>query len=199
MKKTILAIMLALALLVIPAGSALAADVSKDVTVKASPAILSIAVTPDTWDIDNTWPADATLVRRATTYYSNPKNGNSEKVAPSSTVAANECGFTLTNDGQVRVDTTILMGDMGSMLNGELGYTTSDVDKFGASFYVQGGTWPVGDPEILKKTVGGTAFISALDPGAIGFGIALKTQMNSFLAAAVLSSTVTIKATEVGP
>lgn len=63
MRKTLLAILLALALVVIPVGSALAAT-SADVTVTATPGIISITVDNPTYDfgaiLENTTPSTTT-------------------------------------------------------------------------------------------------------------------------------------------
>jgi len=205
MKKTILAIMLALALVVIPAGSALAADVSKEVTVTASPAILSFDVTPTAWPIDGT-----NLIIRDTPYYSKPDGGD-DTVVPTNPVNATECRFTFTNTGDVTIDITVKMADFMKtgtpptaityMANDGFGYTVNGVDEFGASGYIEDpGPWPPA-PEVIF-TEAGNLFINdlpATGADTVKWGIALLTQTNSFLVDEDIQSIVTCTAAEVGP
>jgi hypothetical protein len=80
MRKTLLAIVLALALAVVPAAGVLA-DTTAGVTVTATPSFLGIENTPPSWPIG--------------------------PVTADTDVASGEAYFTLTNVGSVEIDTTI--------------------------------------------------------------------------------------------
>ena len=80
MKKTLLAILLALALIVVPVGSALAGDTA-GVTVTATPSFLGIENSPSTWPIGT--------------------------VTADTDEETGEGNFTLTNVSNVAIDTTI--------------------------------------------------------------------------------------------
>lgn len=190
MKRTILAILLALALLVIPASSAFAATTAT-VTVTATPAIVSITNAPGTWVIDT--PNKTT---KNTTYYDNPLGQKTAPVGPN--VAPGECTFTLTNNGDVTVNTTISMGSfLGGatpMTNGGGGYTVSGANSFGASAYINGDAWPGG--AITLTIAGGTFYNGLAALGTKLWGIALLTQTSSFTDATLQNSTVNIIAAE---
>jgi hypothetical protein len=81
LKRTILAIMLALALVAIPVSTALAAT-SQDVTVTATPTFISISNSPGSFDFG--------------------------PVIASSTPDTTEDYFTVTNDSSVNIDVTIV-------------------------------------------------------------------------------------------
>ena len=198
MKRTLIALLLALALVVIPVGSAFAATTA-DVTVTATPSILSISVedkglTPDpaNWVINDVAETGTTKIVRDTTYYANP---GSDTTAPSATVLATECYFTLFNDGDVAADITILMTDLNVavMTNGEGGYLVNGATSFGASAYIEGDDW---DADAIDLLTTPSAFQTALATGDIDFGVALLTQDDSFTSAVALSGTITLEATE---
>ena len=141
MRKTLFAIMLALALVLIPVGSAFAATTAT-VTVTATPSILSITQCPGYLGSKLALSTPVTKIVRNTTYYSNPLG---DTTAPTgAAVVDGECRFTLTNNGDVNVDITINMTDLGTMTNGEGGYTVNGATSFGASAYVSGSAWPGG-------------------------------------------------------
>ena len=107
MKKTLLAMLLALALVVVPVGSALA-DTSQDVTVTATPSYISIANAPGTWTINGL--DGSGVIEPNTTYYANP-DGTDDVTPPSATVFAIECNFQITNTSSVATDITVTWGD----------------------------------------------------------------------------------------
>ena len=80
MRKTLIAILMALALVVIPVGSAFAATTAA-VTVTATPTFISITNLPTSWGIG--------------------------VVAASTTPSTGETNFTITNSSSVPIDTTI--------------------------------------------------------------------------------------------
>jgi hypothetical protein len=86
-RKTLIAILIALALVVIPVGSALAATTA-DVTVTATPTFISITNSPSSYDFG--------------------------VVAESSTPNTGETNFTITNSSSVAIDTTIKCNGWGT-------------------------------------------------------------------------------------
>jgi len=196
MKKTILAIMLALALVVIPAGNAFAA-ISDDVEVTATPSILSITVvdkgsTPDpaNWIINDVAEATGQLIVRDTTYYANPLGDTTVPVG----VVDGECHFTLTNDGDVNADIDISMTDLSGMTIVAGGYTVNGATSFGASAYISGAAFPGGNVNLFTTD---TDFQNNFAPGSVDWGVALKTQTDSFTVAGDLSGTIDLIAEEV--
>ena len=193
MKKTILAILMAVALIVIPVGNALAAS-SVDVTVTASPAVISLTVLPTTWDINDEVAGDG-LVRINTTYYANPTG---DETAPNNPVVDGDCRFTFTNDGTVNIDIACDFADFTSgdaMQNSEGGYTVNGANDFGASGYASGAAWPGGAVDFLST--GSAEFIDDLAvSGTIMWGAAILMQSGDFVSAVTMDSTITCTATE---
>jgi hypothetical protein len=188
MRKTLFAILLALALVLIPVGSAFAAT-SAQVDVTAHPSILSISNSPATWEVNGITTPGSKIVKN-TTYYANPLG---DTTAPSATVVDGECRFTLTNDGDVNVDVNIAMSDLGAMTNGGGGYASNGATSFGASAYISGLAWP---GAAVTLTTGGGAFETAFAPGSVKWGVALLTQTDSFTVPGDLTGTIDLTATE---
>jgi hypothetical protein len=159
-----------------------------DVTVTATPGYLSIAVDPTDWTI-NAITGDG-IIRPNTTYYANPLG---DTTPPSGTVLDTECRFTFTNDGDVNVDVTIAMSDLGTMTNGGGGYTANGATSFGASAYISGLAWPGG---AITLATAPTAFETAFAPGSVKWGVALLTQTDSFTVPGDLTGTINLVATE---
>lgn len=204
MRKTIIAIMLALALVLIPVGSALAAT-SQNVTVTANPVYLAFTVEAD--DMGTDWPINGLaagdgLIRPNTTYFANPLDDEGAPTAGG--VLGTECWFTFDNDSNVDIDIYCMMSDfvVGGMTNSAGGYTSNGATAFGASGYFEGGLWD-GDAETFPKVAYSAKFIDGLDKqgGAdedIKWGIALLTQDDDFASADSTESTVTCTAVEAG-
>lgn len=209
MRKTILAILLALALVLIPVGNAFAAS-SVGVTVVATPAILSIDVTPLSWCIN--WadtagghsgpaylPYGDNVTRWNTLYFSNPLGDN---VTPTSlgAVGDTECLFTFTNNTIAPIKITCKMGDFVGgdlMKNGGGGWNLTPTDNvFGASAYVSNTAWPTA-AVTLSYTDNLTVPSLAASPGpgnTIKWGVALYTQADAFTVAGEMNSTITCTA-----
>lgn len=192
MKRTPLAIILALALLLVPVGNALA-DSSADITVTATPLYLSLVLDVNTWTI-NGITGDG-IIDNDTTYYSNPLG---DTTAPSATVVDGECRFQFTNSSSVAIDITINFPDFtggDAMENIDTGYANNDTNSFGVSGYESGDTWP--DDAVIFKSAASDVFISNLaKDGTKKWGMALKTKSGAFSSRDEMSSTVTATATE---
>ena len=145
MKRTLFAILLALALVLIPVGSAFA-DTDATVDVTAHPSILSITNAPATWEV-NGLVTPGIKIARNTTYYANPLG---DTTAPTGGgVLDGECNFTLTNTGDVAADVTIAMTDLGTMTIVAGGYTVNGATSFGASAYISGLAFPGGNVNLF--------------------------------------------------
>ena len=196
MRKTLFAILLALALVLIPVGSAFAATTA-DVDVTATPSILSITVvdkggtpTPANWVVNDVGEVTGQRIVRNTDYYSNPVD---DETAPSNPVLAGECHFTLDNDGDVTADIDINMTDLGAMTIIAGGYTVNDADSFGASAYIEGLAWP---GAVVNLFTADTLFLDDFAPGDIDFGVALLTQSGSFTVPGDLTGNINLTAEE---
>jgi hypothetical protein len=107
MRKTLIAILIALALVVIPVGSALAATTA-DVTVTATPTFISITNSPDSYDFG--------------------------VVTESSTPNTGETHFTITNGSTVPIDITIgCNGWSGAAHSWNYGASGADTGQLNAS------------------------------------------------------------------
>jgi hypothetical protein len=214
MKRTILAIVLALALVVIPVSSAMAST-SKDVTVKAKPVHLSFTALND--DAGTDWLVNDLLaipvgdegdgfVRPNILYYSNPLG---DTTAPANPVVDGACYFTFDNNSNVAIDIYCKMADFTTlgagipMVNSEGGYTdNAGPNEFGASGYVKDGAWGPGPGVIFPRVLYSAKFISALakQGGAdtIKWGVALLTQLLDFDTDQNQESILTCTAVEAG-
>lgn len=110
MRKTLLAILMALALVVIPVGSVLAAN-PEQVTITATPDFLGIENTPSSFDFDT--------------------------VTADTDEATGEANFTLTNVSNVEIDTTIGCNGWSGTLTWTYGPSAQDTGQL--SFGTGGG------------------------------------------------------------
>jgi hypothetical protein len=190
MKRTILAILLALALVVIPVSSAFA-ETTQDVTVTASPAILSISNTPDNWPIDS-----PNKMTHNTTYWSNDVDNTT---APGEPVAAADCRFTVTNNGDITADIGISFPDFDDgaatllMPNSDTGSATAT--EFGAKAYREGDansgaytTLTVASVDDVITNLAGTE--------TKNWGLQVETQTNVFTDGTPMQSVVVLTAEE---
>jgi len=197
MKKTLIALLLALALVVIPVSSALA-DSSVGVTVTATPGVLSISlIGPDTWPINGVKAGDG-VIRTDTLYYSNPLG---DETAPADPVVDGACLFKFSNDSNVSIDITCDMGDfvlaaggtdIGYMDNSDgTGYLDNGPTEFGASGYASEAALSY----VTFKTTGSSTFITNLAAtGSKMWGVALTTQEDAFTSIDAIKSTITCTA-----
>ncbi len=198
MRKILVSVVLALVLVVSAAVPAFAAD-TDTVTVSATPAIISIANAPTAWTMNDSTatvtPGDD-VIRKATTYWSNDL-GNT--TSPTATVAADECRFTVTNDGTVPVDIEISMSSFvggDAMVNGDGGTAGAGAGVFGAEVYLVGAAIA----DAVNITIAGTADVIANLPDTTGntkkWGLEILTQSDDFTDATQQDSAVVLTATE---
>jgi hypothetical protein len=197
MKKTILAVMLALALVLIPVSSALAVDVE----VYATPATISFTATPN-WTVNGI--AGSGEIWPNTTYYANNSGDKTEPHTGANAIVDGDCFFTFDNGGTTAIAITCNMSNFSNgtdaMVNNDEGYDgTVDPGEFGASGYVSGETWP-DDAEPFLTSLS-NVFISSLgeDGGGsdtIMWGVALTTQPDDFTDTTPTTSIITCTASE---
>ena len=189
MKRLLISVVLALTMVLGISVPTFAAT-SDDITVTATPAFISISVSPDSYNIGG---AGAYLAK-ATTYYANPGN---ETTAPSATVLDAECAFTITNTSTVAIDITVNFPNFtggDAMVNSNGGYTDAEAGEFGASGYVSGASWP--GASVILQASGSSALIDGLAASTNKkFGWALLTQSDDWASGDQMSSTVNVAAT----
>lgn len=193
MRKIVVAAVLALILVASAAVPAFAADTA-EVTVTATPAIISISNLPIDWTMNDSAAGGDDAIRHATTYYSNDA-GNLIPPTGGGVLDA-ECRFTVTNDGTVNVDIAIAFLDFTlghAMPNSNTGSATAT--EFGARAYVSGDMTP-GPP----LTVTGADVITGL-PHTVSntkkWGLEVATRTGAFTDQTTMQATVTLTATEV--
>jgi len=184
MKKTILAIMLALALVAIPISSALAAT-SADVEVTATPAFISISNAPGDWTVNGL--TGNSLIAPATTYYSNPLGDTTSPTVGGA--EDGECRFTVTNTSNVAIDLTVVFPDMkngDASANSDTG--SGGVGTFGAKTYFTGqasGAWIV-----AKKAGSDVGYSDLAATTDIKWGLVYASQTNAFTMGDAMTNTV---------
>jgi hypothetical protein len=195
MKKTLLAILLAAALTVIPVGNALAAT-SADVTVTADPLYLSITNTTD--DAGTTWLINGLTgsgqINVDTTYYSNPLG---DTLAPAgANVVDGECYFTVTNAaGADTCDLTVTWSDFAG---GDADMTNSNTGSNGATSY-GAYCWYSGMTYASKVIVDSSSSAKMYDPGlaagaSLKWGVEITTRQNAWTGGTASTSILTITA-----
>ena len=173
MKRLVISVVLAIALVIIPASGVLAAT-TQDVLVTATPIYVSISNTPGT-------EALGTVAASSTTW----AHGS----APSAPLDDATCTFTVTNDGSVAenigIEATNPTGGIGWTLAGTVG---ENIVVMKAGF--EGET----HAEMQVVTTSNEAFISSLAAaGDIDWEFSLET--GTFTDGAEKSSTITLTAT----
>ncbi len=190
MKKILVGILLALVLVLSAAIPAFAAT-DAPITVTATPSFVGIAIAQSTWTVNGITGSGKIAVN--TTYYANPTG---DTVAPTATVIAGDCYFTMTNTSTVITNITLnmphfLSGD--AMQNIDTGYANNGVNSFGASTYIVGATWPAG--AVIAKNAASTAMKSSLAAAtSLVFGIAMKTQSGAWASGTAQTSAVLVTA-----
>ena len=194
MKRLIISFVLAVALLVVPIAGALAAD--DTVTVTATPSFLGITNSPGAWTLNNATGSGTGVIEPATTYYANPLG---EESAPSATVLAGECLFTITNTSSV--DTYVVInienftGGSDEMTNSNAG--TNGTGIFGAYSWYEGMTYP--DDRVVAQTnaAGSDNLTDNLTANTdLNWGMEVLTQTNAWTGGTSSTAIITITVTE---
>jgi hypothetical protein len=188
LKRTILAIMLALALVAIPVSSALAQS-SEGVVVTADPLYLSISNDPDTWlinGINGTGQIDVN-----TTYYSNDVSDTADPDDDNNNVVDAGTGhFTVTN--AVGADTCDLVITWGDFTGGDANMTNSNDGSNGATTYgaycwYEGGAYP---GVIVKDSGSDKMYTDGLAAsGTLVWGVEITTRTNAWAGGTASQST----------
>jgi hypothetical protein len=191
-KKTLLAILLALALVVVPVGSVFAAT-SDTVTVNATPAFISIAVTQASWTING---GGDSMIRKDTEYYATVTNTTA---APSNPVVNNDCYFDLVNSSTVATDITLTCTDFSggdAWTNAES--KTNGANAFAMLSYFSGDSWvDFATSGVIVKTSGsdiGKSDLAATT--SIKFGIGFDSPTGDPTSSTAQSGTITVSAAE---
>ncbi len=195
MKRAVISVILAVALLILSASGALAADTAQ-VTVTAVPGIVSITETQTTWTINGITKSG--VISENTTYYSNPAGDN---ISPSAdfggegvAVAAGECYFKIDNDSSVNITITV---DFGNFTGGDAMTNSNDgspeADSFGAYSYHEGMDY---SSKVVASSSGSAALKTDLpSTDNLSWGVEITTQLNDWTSADPQTSTVTVTAT----
>jgi len=173
MKRLVISVVLALALLMVPVSGAFAAS-TQEVTVTATPSFVSISNTPTSEALGT--------IADSTTHWANPGG------APTDTLDDAECLFTVTNDGSVTVNIQIKATDFTGGVGWTLASTAGEnqvVMKAGFEGETAG--------EMQVVTTSNAAFISSLASSAdIDWEFSLET--GTFTDGTEKSSTITLTA-----
>jgi len=191
MRKLLVAIVLALALIIVPVVPALA-DTEQEVTVTAVPAFIAISNAPATWDINDVAEATGKAIAPDTLYYSNPEGDTT--IPTVGGAVDGECRFTITNTSTVAIDLTVLFPDHtggDASTNSETG--ANGATEFGAYSYFSGqiqGAW------VVAKDTGSAAGLEDLAATTnIKWGLIYESQSDAWTSGDSMTSTVTITAT----
>jgi len=192
MKKLLVTMLLALALIVVPVTPVLALT-AQDVTVTATPSFIAISNAPGTWTVnDIVGVVTKGVMVVDTVYYSNPLG---DCTSPSDPVVDGECRFTITNTSTVITDLTVNFPDHAggdASTNSDLG--TNDTTKFGAYVYCTGMTYSTGKV-ICKKAASAPMKEDLAATTNILWGITYESQSDAWTSGTPMTSTVTITAT----
>ena len=186
MRKTLLAILLALALTVVPAAGAFAAT-SQNVEITATPAYISISNSPGAWVINDVADAGGKTILPDTLYYSNPLGDTTSPTVGG--VLATECRFTITNTSSVAIDLTIVFPNhIGGDASSNSNTGSNDTTSFGAKTYFTGqasAAW------VIAKNAGSDVGYDALAATTdIEWGLIYESQSDDWTSATAMTNTV---------
>ena len=147
MKRLILTVAMAVALLMVPVSGVLAAETAT-VTVTAVPSYIDISIDNSSWTLNGINGSGVLAIN--TTYYS--KASGDETVTFSDPVTDAECWNTVTNSSSINVT---LKADMSNFANGSAPMTngagTAGANAFAAWVCASGDDWST-DKKIMKTT-----------------------------------------------
>ncbi len=196
MKRLIISIVTAIALLVIPVSGALAAP-SENITVTAVPAYIAIANGQTTWTINGL--ENSGVMEPDTLYYSNPASGG-DTTAPSSTIINGECRFAVTNTSTVNIAIVVNFPNPGSGESTNSGVATNGAATFAVHSYTSYATfnaWPAN--KVVAKITGSDTLLTTASPGdEFWWGLEYESQSGAWTESTTMTSTVTITATASG-
>jgi len=183
-RKTLIAILVALALVVVPAAGVFAAT-SADVEITATPAFISISNAPGTWTINGI--SGSGVIEPDTLYYSNPLGDTTSPTVGGA--VDGECRFTITNTSTVAIDLTVVFphhigGDAST--NSDTGL--NGTDSFGAKTYFTGqasGAW------VIAKNSGSSVGKDGLAATTnIKWGLIYESQSDAWTSGTAMTNTV---------
>ncbi len=181
--KYLVGLLLAFILFFIPATGVMAAT-SVTVYVNATPAFISMTISPTYWTVNATGSGS---IQISSTYYSRSAN---EMTAPSATVADGECLFALTNTSTVVSDITVNWSHFtggDAMQNGD---GTAGANAFGGFSYWSGKLFA---NKVIAKTAASAIAYNSLAAGVnTKFGLQLDTQTSAWTSGASTNSTGTV-------
>lgn len=186
MRKTLIAILMALALAVVPAAGVFALT-SQDVEITATPAFISISNSPGAWVINDVDDLGGKTILPDTLYYSNPGGDTTSPTVGGATDV--ECRFTITNTSSVAIDLTVVFPDhLGgdASTNSDLG--TNDTTSFGARTYFTGqasGAWV-----IAQGTTSAVGYDGLAATIGIKWGLIYESQSNAWTSGTAMTNTV---------
>ena len=185
-------ILIAVAMLVVPFSTALAAT-SQNVDVYATPAFIGISNSPGNWTLDGITGDGKVAVN--TFYYANPLG---DLTAPAVALVVNgECRFTLTNTSSVDIDLSVNCSDFasitGGMTNSNLG--TNGATTYGAYSWYSGGLYA---SKVIMKSSASALLYNEFPSGNATFkwGAEIKTRTDAWADATMGNATMTITGVE---
>jgi len=184
MRKTLIAILMTLALAVVPAAGVFAAT-SQDVEITATPAYISITNAPGTWTINGILGSG--VIETDTLYYSNP---GGDTTSPTVTGATDgECRFLITNASTVAIDLTVVFPDhIGGDASTNSNTGSNGATSFGARTYFSGqasGAW------VIAKNAGSAVGYDGLGATTdIRWGLIYESQTNAWTSGTAMTNTV---------
>jgi len=184
MRKTLIAILMAVALAVVPAAGVFAAT-SQDVEITATPAYISISNAPGTWIINGILGSG--VIDTDTLYYSNPLGDTTSPTVGGA--LATECRFTITNASTVAIDLTVVFPDhIGGDASTNSNTGSNGATSFGARTYFTGQTsaeWVVA--QNAGSSVGYDGLAATTD---IKWGLIYESQSDAWTGGTAMTNTV---------
>lgn len=189
MKRLLISVISAVALLVLLASAALAVE-TDTVTVTATPSYLSFSNAPSTWTINGI--TGNSVIDISTTYYSNPLG---DTTVPTATVVDGDCQFTITNTStvvtNVKVDIGNFSGGSDPMNNSDAG--TNGAGIFGAFTWYSGMTY---SGKVVAKTTASSDLKASLAATTnLLWGMEILTQTDAWSGGTSSTATITITMT----
>jgi hypothetical protein len=192
-KKILIGLMVAVLLTMGLVSPMLAADLTQNVTVTATPSYINIANTPGTWTLNGV-KGDG-FILTDTIYYAIGASGTSDVTGPGATVADADCRFSLTDTSSVNITLAVAVGNFtgGSANMGNSGDGSNGATTYGAYAYYSGMTYA--DKKVAKES-GSTVMYTSTSPGGadIKWGTQIETQTDPWAGSSASTTTMTITA-----